>query len=57
MTDVTTTDLKNDIEELLNAHYDNENISAWYKVGKDIVVDLMSGKTLTISFKTYPEEV
>ena len=57
MTDITITDLKNDIEELLNAHYNNEKISAWYNVGKDIVVDLMSGETLTISFKTYPEEV
>ena len=56
MADVTTADLKNDIEQLLNAHYDNENIFAWREVGKDFVVELMNGNTLTISFKTYPED-
>ena len=57
MTDMTTAGLKNDIEQLLNAHYDNENIFAWREVGKDIVVDLMNGNTLTITLKTYPEEI
>jgi phosphoglucomutase len=57
MTDLTTTtqDLKNHIAELLNSLFDKDDIFAWREVGKDIVVDLMNGNTLTIAFKTYPE--
>ena len=57
MTDLTSAQLQSDILELLGAHYDNQNIAAYRFDGKDIIVDLMNGNTLTISFRNYPEDV